>query len=439
MRTELLSATPDLLDLLAADPDTFPVLLQSSGPEGWDLLLACPQQTVVFTDEDPADAVFEALDSAYRAEQKADHMSGLPFRGGWFLYCGYEVLHGIEPTVPSFPVAQDFPLAVLMRVPAVIAVERASGEARLLVEEGYAHLLPTLRQHVADARPLEPHPAQVTAVHEEDPSVYLTNIARVKQYIHDGDVFQVNLSRRWTADVAEDFEPVQLYRQLRAVNPAPFSGLAKLGNRWIISASPERLLRVNQRDDGRWAETRPIAGTHPRSTDPVEDDALKTRLIESRKERAEHVMLVDLERNDLGRICEPGTVRVDELMAVASYAFVHHIESNVNGRLRPDVTPGQAIRALFPGGTITGCPKVRTMQIIRELETHPRYAYTGSMGYVNRDGTMDMNILIRSFMYGDKQLVFRAGGGIVADSDPERELNETRAKVRGLLRALGQG
>ena len=175
----------------------------------------------------------------------------------------------------------------------------------------------------------------------------------------------------------------------------------------------------------------------PRSPDAAEDAALKQRLISSIKERAEHVMLIDLERNDLGRICQPGTVEVNELMAVASYAYVHHIESNVRGRIRDGVDTVEVFRALFPGGTITGCPKVRTMQIIRELENSARRAYTGSLGYLNRDGTLDVNILIRTFMQQGQQLRFRAGGGIVADSDPQRELQETRHKARGLLRALG--
>jgi anthranilate synthase component 1 len=155
------------------------------------------------------------------------------------------------------------------------------------------------------------------------------------------------------------------------------------------------------------------------------------------KERAEHIMLVDLERNDLGRICQPGSIKVEEMMGVHTYAYVHHIESSITGRLQDGVTPAQILRALFPGGTITGCPKVRTMQIIRELEQTPRLAYTGSMGYLNLDGDMDLNILIRSFMLSGNQLNLRAGAGIVADSDPERELNETRAKAKGLLKALG--
>jgi anthranilate synthase component 1 len=183
-------------------------------------------------------------------------------------------------------------------------------------------------------------------------------------------------------------------------------------------------------------ETRPIAGTHPRSDEAAEDAALRARLQAHPKERAEHVMLVDLERNDLGRVCEPGSVEVAALMEVTSYTHVHHIESTVRGTLRGEARVFDALRAVFPGGTITGCPKVRTMQIIRELERTPRRSYTGSVGYINRDGSFDFNILIRSFLMRGRELSFRAGAGIVADSIAARELDETRAKARGLLRSL---
>jgi len=224
---------------------------------------------------------------------------------------------------------------------------------------------------------------------------------------------------------------------LRDNNPAPFAGVFA-GPGWaVVSASPERLVAVR----GDVVETRPIAGTRPRM--PGDDDTMRIReLVDHPKERAEHVMLIDLERNDLGRVCTPGSVEVDELMTVESYAHVHHIVSNVRGRLRSDATPGEVIRAVFPGGTITGCPKVRCMQIIAELEGQGRGTYTGAMGWLNRDGDLDLNILIRSAeiqgsMSGGSRLCFRTGAGIVADSDPQRELDETRAKARGMLRALG--
>jgi anthranilate synthase component 1 len=185
-------------------------------------------------------------------------------------------------------------------------------------------------------------------------------------------------------------------------------------------------------------QSRPIAGTRPRGTDHDSDQALSRELLEHPKERAEHIMLIDLERNDLGRVCETGTVEVDELMVVETYEHVHHIVSNVRGRLRSEVTPVDVIRAVFPGGTITGCPKVRCMEIIAELEQQGRSFYTGSFGYLGLDGTMDLNILIRSMLLTDRKISFRTGAGIVADSKPESEVAETEDKARGLLKALGE-
>jgi anthranilate synthase component 1 len=222
-----------------------------------------------------------------------------------------------------------------------------------------------------------------------------------------------------------------VYRALRIANPAPFAGLATGHDFAVISSSPERLLRVS---DGR-IETRPIAGTRPRDTG--RDDERIAELLASPKEQAEHVMLIDLERNDLGRICKAGSVMVDEYMVVESYAHVHHIVSNVSGVLREATTPGEMIRAVFPGGTITGCPKVRCMEIIDELENAPRGFYTGAMGYLNHDGSADLNILIRTVTTSGSQLSVATGSGIVADSDPLQELAETRAKARGMLLALG--
>jgi anthranilate synthase component 1 len=201
----------------------------------------------------------------------------------------------------------------------------------------------------------------------------------------------------------------------------------------VISSSPERLVQVT----GRAIVTRPIAGTYPRGASSDEDERLGRELLQHPKERAEHVMLIDLERNDLGRICQTGSVRVDEFMGRETYRHVHHIVSGVRGTLRADVTPAQVIRAVFPGGTITGCPKLRCMELIAELEQAPRGAYTGSMGYLNRDGSLDLNILIRTLVQDGTNIHLRAGAGIVADSQPERELAETRAKARGLLAALG--
>ena len=223
-----------------------------------------------------------------------------------------------------------------------------------------------------------------------------------------------------------------IYKRLRATNPSPFAAVLRHADFSVLSSSPERLVEVR---DGM-ISTRPIAGTRPRGATAQDDELLIRSLLENEKERAEHVMLIDLERNDLGRVCVGGSVHVDEYMSVETYAHVHHIVSNVRGRLRPDASPVAVIRALFPGGTITGCPKIRTMQVIAQLEAGGRGAYTGSLGYINLDGSCDFNILIRTLTAHRASFEFRAGAGIVADSSPTQELAETRAKAEGLLRAL---
>src|SRR6185437_2369604 len=239
--------------------------------------------------------------------------------------------------------------------------------------------------------------------------------------------------RLWRVELGRDPQITTLYNRLCTVNPAPFAALAQWRGVTILSSSPERLVRV----EGRRVDTRPVAGTRPRSLRPGGDVAEMRELAAHPKERAEHVMLIDLERNDLGRVCEPGSVQVDEFMTIESYAHVHHIVSNVRGRLRAVVTPGNVLAAVFPGGTITGCPKVRCMEIIAELECAPRGAYTGSLGYLDRNGELDLNILIRTLTLVGNEVSLRAGAGIVADSVAADELEETRAKARGLLRALG--
>ncbi len=270
-------------------------------------------------------------------------------------------------------------------------------------------------------------------IEEEDPARFLGAVARSLDCIAAGDVYQANLSRQWRIRARQPLDPVAIYERLRSTNPSPFAAVMRHGGFSVMSSSPERLLAIR----GGMASTRPIAGTRPRGTSPERDAALIESLLANEKERAEHVMLIDLARNDLGRVCTGGSVRVDEYMSVETYAHVHHIVSNVSGRLREDVTPVQAIRALFPGGTITGCPKFRCMEIIAELEGAGRGGYTGSIGYLNRDGSCDLNILIRTLTAEDgNTATFRAGAGIVADSNPALELAETLAKAKGLLRAL---
>jgi anthranilate synthase component 1 len=305
----------------------------------------------------------------------------------------------------------------LISEPSVTAAER-----QLILDE--------LQLVSAHSAPREAGPS--IAVTEEDPEAYLQRILRAQEYIRDGDIYQANLSRFWRAQLPDSYPAAELYRRLRTSNPAPFAALAQFGALRVLSSSPERLLRIR----GRRLDTRPIAGTYPRGKDAADDKSQAAALVSHPKERAEHVMLIDLARNDLGRVCTGGSVLVDEYMAVETYAHVHHIVSNVTGELREGVSPVQALRAVFPGGTITGCPKVRCMQIIAELEATPRGPYTGSLGYLNHDGSGDFNILIRTMSLYGQQLEFRAGAGIVADSQPQRELAESRVKARGLLLAL---
>jgi anthranilate synthase component 1 len=363
---------------------------------------------------------------------------GIPFTSGWFLYLGYELAEEIEPTL-HLPRSR-LPRAVAWRMRGAIVRHRRTGEVEVRAET--AALTQSLQARLASdvaavqaAPPRRSPPRLAVDVSEQDPAVFTHGVRAVLEAIARGDVYQANLSRAWRARLAPDAGPTDLYRALRKANPAPFAAIADLGDFCVLSSSPERLLELR---DGV-ASTRPIAGTRPRGHDAAADDALKRELRLNEKEQAEHVMLVDLERNDLGRICRGGTVVVDEYMTIETYATVHHIVSNVRGVLRDDVTPGRAIAAVFPGGTITGCPKVRCIQLLADLEHEPRDAYTGSLGYLGIDGGLDLNILIRTLTLRHGEIGFRTGAGIVADSLPEAELAETRAKANGILRALGEG
>ena len=260
---------------------------------------------------------------------------------------------------------------------------------------------------------------------------YMEMVRRAKAYIKAGDIFQANLSQRLTAEVGE-IDALALYRVLRRINPSPFAAFLDFQGFQIVSSSPERLIRLQ---DGV-VETRPIAGTRPRGRDARGDRAMSAELIANEKERAEHIMLIDLERNDIGRVCEYGSVQVDEFMVLEEYSHVIHIVSNVRGRLHGRKDLFDLIRATFPGGTITGVPKVRCMEIIDELEPVQRGPYTGSIGILGFTGDMDLNIVIRTFVLTGGRAHVQVGAGIVADSDPAREYDETLHKARALLKAL---
>ncbi len=440
-----LDAPVDLLALHRAYPQRYPHLLASSAhgtPQGrYDILLAFPGARLVFDgvrctrDGQPvAGGFLDALDAWWQQERIPESATSLPFHGGWFIYLGYELAHWLEPSVPLAAKPHGLPVAFAERCPAAVIHDHLKGVSWWAEEGDEARLWPQFMEDVARRPPL-PSPAALPALSlgDDAPQAFLDGVRRIREYILAGDIFQANLSRAWRGRFAQPVETAELFQRLAQNNPGPFAALSRIDDQAIVSSSPERL--VSSRHGV--VQTRPIAGTRRRGADVGEDEALKAELIVHPKERAEHIMLLDLERNDLGRVCRPGSVQVDECMVIETYRHVHHIVSNVRGELRSEVTPGQLLAALFPGGTITGCPKVRCMQILAELEGCARGPYTGSLGYLNRDGSLDTNILIRTLHLHGQDFTLRAGAGIVADSEAEAELAETRAKARGLLRALG--
>ncbi len=447
--------------LAVRSPGRYPLLLDSaaSGPLSRSSVLLGEPRAALWLGADgrlgaegfvpEGKGFLEALENWWRSERCAPTGepdretpgAALPFAGGWAVFLGYELAREVEPRLelPGTPLPWQ---AFALRTPCALVHDLSRHRVLAVAEAGASEALGRLMADALEAasaaeRDVAEAELRIGEVREEDPAAFLERVHRAKEYVRAGDIYQANLSRPWEVEIAAGGPPgaavAGLYRRLCAANPAPFAALAQWRGIAILSSSPERLVRVA----GRRIDTRPIAGTRPRSRRPGRDSREMSELAAHPKERAEHVMLIDLERNDLGRVCEPGTVRVDEFMTIESYTHVHHIVSNVSGELRPEVTPIGAVRAVFPGGTITGCPKFRCMQIIAELERAGRGAYTGSLGYLTPDGRLDLNILIRTMAWSAPKLTLRAGAGIVADSDPERELEETRAKARGLLTALG--
>ena len=298
------------------------------------------------------------------------------------------------------------------------------------LHEKISSVLHTTRTGITDFR-TKKSKADIRIRHEMGKKDYMNIVKRAKEYIHAGDIFQANLSQRVSADIG-NAPAWEIYKVLSRINPSPFAAYMNMGDYCIASSSPERLVKVNSTS----VETRPIAGTRPRGKDVEGDRQMTTDLLLNEKERAEHLMLIDLERNDLGKISDYSSVKVDELMITEEYSHVIHIVSNVKGRIVQGKDCFDAIRATFPGGTITGVPKVRCMEIIDELEPAVRSPYTGSIGYISFTGAMDLNIIIRTFVIKDSTAYVQAGAGIVADSDPEKEYYETLKKAEALIKTL---
>lgn len=385
-----------------------------------------------------------------------------PFIGGAVGFLGYEFARHFERLPGKADDDLKLPEACFMMVDTLLAWDHATGRQWVIGVPGcgldHGKLLrageqeleslysETARRMRETASRLDKAPCDIAGDGHRNPETprahpvttsnltkeqYEEMVSRCKEYIAAGDIYQANLSQRLSADLG-DVDPLDLYSLLREINPSPFAAFLEFDGLTIVSSSPERLLKVEH----GMAETRPIAGTRPRGADRPGDDAMSAELMTSPKERAEHIMLVDLERNDLGRVCEPGTVEVNELMALEEYSHVIHIVSNVRGKLKKGADCFDVLRAGFPGGTITGVPKVRCMEIIDELEPVTRGPYTGSIGYFSFTGDMDTNIIIRTFVIKDCTAYVQVGAGIVADSDPEREYMETLHKAEALLKTL---
>ena len=392
------------------------------------------------------------LVNAYQQET----VEGLPpFQGGAAGVLSYDFVHYLEKLPKTATDDLNVPDAHFFMIDRLIAFDHAAKKSWIIVCPGARETVlgfsEVTRQRqilVAEAEDVlediqrrtglecktedeSCNPDMVKISYEMEKEAYMEMVRKARDYIAAGDIFQANLSLRVAADIG-DTDPWKIYAILRKINPSPFAAYVDFGDYHIVSSSPERLVRVMGRD----VDTRPIAGTRPRGRDMHEDEIMSAELLLNEKERAEHIMLIDLERNDLGKVADYGTVNVDELMITEKYSHVIHIVSNVKGILAKGKDCFSVIRATFPGGTITGVPKVRCMEIIDELEPTRRGPYTGSIGYIGFNGNMDLNIIIRTFLIKDKRAYVQAGAGIVADSDPEGEYYESLKKAEALIKTL---
>jgi anthranilate synthase component 1 len=361
-----------------------------------------------------------------------------PFSGGAVGYFGYDLVRTVEPLGEPNEDVLGLPDMALMLSDVLVVFDHLKHTITVLVnvyaddedvDASYAAAIETIAQvRRLLSGPLPPTRPEFTSNMPRER--FEAMVARIVEYVHAGDAFQVVPSQRWSADL--DADPFSIYRGLRVVNPSPYMYFLDFRDFQIAGASPEPLLTVT----GRRVATRPIAGTRPRGADAAEDAQIAEGLLADEKERAEHVMLVDLGRNDLGRVCEYGSVQVDSFMAVETYSHVMHIVSNVSGELREDVGPMDALRSVLPAGTLSGAPKVRAMQIIDELEPVKRGGYGGAIGYLSYTGDLDTCIHIRTVVIKDGRAHVQAGGGTVADARPDYEFAESVAKASAVLRAV---
>jgi anthranilate synthase component 1 len=424
-----------------------PRLVIASGPVTTEIRRPGKPVEAIPTPRDPLELLQREMDG-----HRPVKLPGMPrFTGGAVGYIGYEYITRIEPSVPAAPIdALGIPLTYFMLSDTLVVFDRVRQTLRLCVN---AHLpsdsgpavdtayaaavdeLQSLYEVLRQARELAPAPLVETQAVEVPPgnftrAAYESLVSDVKEYIRAGDIIQVVPSQRFTRPFGRS--PLDLYRALRSVNPSPYMFILDAGDFSLVGASPEVHVRLT---DGL-VEIRPIAGTRRRGATVAEDLELERELMADAKERAEHLMLVDLARNDIGRVCAFGTVHVPELMVVERYSHVMHIVSQVEGRIAPGRTAFDLMRATFPAGTVSGAPKIRAMQIIAEKEEVQRGFYAGALGYFSYDGNLDSCITLRTALVKDGQIHIQAGGGVVADSDAAAEYQETISKASALLKAV---
>jgi anthranilate synthase component 1 len=447
------------LKLRAGEPEGAPCFLLESAEQGqvgrYSFVGIRPRSVLRWSDgkmtEDGGDPVEEPDPYGAVAERLAAYrpapVEGLPpFVGGAVGFFGYDLVRTVEPLGPANPDPLGLPDMALMVTDVLLVFDHLRHELTIMscafasddgeIDAAYetaAAAIADVRERLRGAVPAPESPALA------DPPRFESNmereefeaaVARIVEYVHAGDAFQVVPSQRFSAPAP--VEAFSIYRGLRAVNPSPYMYYLEFGDFQIAGASPEPLVKVS---DGK-VETRPIAGTYPRGANEEEDRRLAERLVNDPKERAEHVMLVDLGRNDLGRVCEYGSVTVDELMVVETYSHVLHIVSQVSGTLREGIGAMDVLRSALPAGTLSGAPKVRAMQIIDELEKVKRCSYGGAIGYLSWNGDLDTAIHIRTVVVKDGQIHVQAGGGTVADAKPEYEYHESVNKAKAVFRAV---
>jgi anthranilate synthase component I len=425
-----------------------PSFLLESAEQGrvgrWSFIGFRPRSVLRWSLGDAGDPY--ALAAAEVARYRQAPLPGLPpFSGGAVGMFGYDLVRTVEPLGPPSPDPVGLPDLALMLTDVLVAFDHLRREVTILanvyaededLERSYheaAEAIADVRARLAGLLPRpEPAPARAAPAFQSNmpPEQFMGMVERIVEYIHAGDAYQVVPSQRWSAPAP--VEAFSIFRGLRAVNPSPYMYFLDFGDFEIAGASPEPLVTVHDRR----IETRPVAGTRPRGTSPEDDERIAAELLADEKERAEHVMLVDLGRNDVGRVSEFGSVNVDAFMEIEHYSHVMHIVSRVSGRLREGVGALEALRAILPAGTLSGAPKVRAMQIIDELEPVKRGGYGGAIGYLSYTGDLDTCIHIRTVVVKDGIAHVQAGGGTVADAKPDYELRESEAKARAAVSAV---